>query len=481
MPMLSGAHNLTANNSTFVDQSTKLVNNTSHNAQITINSNHERTGLRILLAASTPEASHDSSARYPPPRCHPGTRTEYIQRLTQWGLNVDNHTDSIVWVKGPAGTGKSAIAQSYAEALGEKLGATFFFSRPNKRDNPNRFFTSISHQLAVNFDPYGDLLDRKITHNPTLVKKAIPHQFSDLIVTPIHQLKLEGKEFPERVIIVDGLDECADAGAQVDIVKIIAESARTQSTPFLWVFFSRLEPNILAVFDSPEVKLISLPIVLEVSREIDGDIALYLTDKLLETAQKHSLALPWPRESEIWVLVDYSNGLFACAHAISHFIDDRNSAGPAEQLCAVLDLAKYSTQNASNHPLSGLNSFYTLVMERIPSTQLQTVQWILLATRMPRILDAVDNANLLRLSELQFRNACRYLHSVMTVPDDEEPRINFYHASFMDFLEDPARSRQFCIWSGCAVALFDELLPRFDHISVTCDSGEYRPGTCPIP
>ncbi|KAF9451810.1 hypothetical protein P691DRAFT_662511, partial [Macrolepiota fuliginosa MF-IS2] len=119
-------------------------------------------------------ASHDSSAHSPPPY-HSGTWQDYVDRLTQWGLNNDSHFDQIAWLKGPSGPGKSIVAQYCAEALEERLGASFFFSRSNDRGDPYRFFTSISYQLAMKDDRYGDLLDRRICRDPTLVGKSVLH------------------------------------------------------------------------------------------------------------------------------------------------------------------------------------------------------------------------------------------------------------------------------------------------------------------
>ncbi|KAF9442635.1 hypothetical protein P691DRAFT_810315 [Macrolepiota fuliginosa MF-IS2] len=469
--VLSNAHDFILNKPTFVD-----IDQSSH-TQVNANNDTPRgSGLRMLLERSTPGASHDSSDRYPPPRCHPGTRTEYIKTLTTWGHNANGHPERIAWMNGLAAVGKSAIAQTCAEALGDRLAAAFFFSRPNHRDKPERFFTSISHQLAVKYDSFGDIVDRSIIRNPTLVDKALPHQFRDLIVAPIQQLKREGEELPELVIVVDGLDECADVGAQEDIIEIVAKSAREGSTPFLWIFLSRPEPHLTSVFGSPKVKSITLPIELHVSREIDGDIAMFLTDKLRKTARRYPhLPSPWPSEEEIWVIVDLSDGLFACAEAVSRFIDN-DMAGPEEQLRDALHLARqYSSQTRRDRPLTGLDGFYTLIMERVPPKWLQTVLRILLATRMPNIDNAVANANLLQLSESQFRNACRSLHSVMTINNNSPPVLYFYHASFLDFLGDPARSKQFWIWSDCAARLLDEVMLRFDKVQVTSDNYNYFP------
>ncbi|KAF9449307.1 hypothetical protein P691DRAFT_571440 [Macrolepiota fuliginosa MF-IS2] len=469
-------HDFSINNLTQVDKSQINSNNTQ--TQINIhNGGSKGSGLRILLEKSIPGASLDSSARDPPPRCHPGTRAKYIEKLTTWGRNPNNHLERIAWLKGLAAVGKSAIAQTCAEDLGDKLAAAFFFSRPNHRDKYDRFFTSISHQLAVKYDSFGDIVDGSIIRNPTLVEKALSHQFQNLIVNPIQQLKREGKELPGLVIVVDGLDECADARAQEDIVKIIAQSARKQSTPFLWIILSRPELHLEGVFNTLDIKSITLPMELHVSREVDGDIAMFLTAKLEETAQKYpELPSPWPSEQEVWEIVDLSDGLFACAEAASRFIDDDDSPGPEAQLHDVLRLArKHSDQKRRGNSSTGLDGFYTLVMERVPPKQLQTLLWILLVTCMPAIEGAIENANVVGLSKSQFRNACRSLHSVITITNDTPPKLHFYHASFMDFLEDPARSKRFFIWSDCAMTLLvDVLISKFNKIQVKCANSMKR-------
>lgn len=370
-------------------------------------------------------------------------------------------------MKGPAGVGKSAIAQSCAEALylEKKLGATFFFSRPNHRDDPDQLFTTLASQLANINDAYGTHLDHKIYRDPGLVKKSLPHQFRDLFVTPLADPEIK-KEVGELVIIIDGLDECAGKEAQVAIIKIIAESVRARSTPFHWIFFSRLEPKIVKTFELPEVNSVSQQVDLPVSREIDQQILLYLADKLQEIGREHDLPLPWPSEKEVWDLVDFSAGLFACAHAIVLFVDAEGPAGPVELLRAILRLAKRTTTKSGQHSLSALDELYTLVMERVHHSMLQTVQWILLSRRIIPAGYARRSANLVGLSKVQLRKACACLHSVMKVETDDEAQITFYHASFMDFIEDPTRAKRFYIWSDCAVTLLEEVLRHLEQLQV---------------
>ncbi|KAF9440238.1 hypothetical protein P691DRAFT_715691 [Macrolepiota fuliginosa MF-IS2] len=466
MSTLTNAHDFTMNSPAFVDQSFH------HNKINVMEKVREKTGLHMLLEASMPSASHDSSARYPPPLCHPGTRKEFLKTLERWGLNADNHPDRIAWLKGPAGVGKSAIAQSCAEAFGSRLGASFFFSRPNKWDDPNRFFTSISYQLAVKFNPYGDLLNGKFLHNPALVEKSMPHQFQDLIADPICELRLRGEEFAEHVIIVDGFDECASMEAQVDIIRIIADSVRHQSTPFLWIFFSRLEPDLIATFHSPEISPFCFIIEITISRANDGEVSLYLTDKLREIGRREELPQPWPSEEEIWTVVDLANGLFIYAATVVLFVNDKDSTGPVNQLRAVLNLVHRTAKEGTKHPLSRLNIFYSLILECIPPQRRLIVLSILLTSRFRHIgVDATANASLLGLSQHQFRNACRSLHAVMFIARELEQDfvIRFYNASFMDFLEDPKRSQDCSIWSDSVVGfVWDTIIRKLNQIHRAC-------------
>ena len=61
--------------------------------------------------------------------CMKGTRTEALSQLESW-LN-DEQDKCVFWLNGLAGTGKSTIAQTFAEVsfADGKLGASFFCSR----------------------------------------------------------------------------------------------------------------------------------------------------------------------------------------------------------------------------------------------------------------------------------------------------------------------------------------------------------------
>ncbi|KAF9441622.1 hypothetical protein P691DRAFT_779739 [Macrolepiota fuliginosa MF-IS2] len=422
------------------------------------------------------DAFHDSSARWPPPLCHPGTRQDYIQNIAGWGIGASRQR--ILWIYGPAGVGKSAVAQSCANFFTEEnnLGAAVFLSRLNGWDDPDRFFTSISYQIAVKTDPYGDFLDDRIQRDPTLVTKSIMVQFQELLVKPVLELRAKGVDVGEWVVIIDGLDECEGKETQCDIIEMISTSAREGALPFRWVFLSRPETHIIASFTTNSIRQISLHLELPVTRAIDNEIRLYLADELQRVQERSRLPDTWPPAHEVAILVNLSAGLWIYPATLIRFIRDPDSS-PVDQLNAVLALAKDSKgKTSSGHPLTELDIFYTLIMRRVPSKILTAIQRILLFVKyssevshwsfLRGLLGEIDLpiiiANILGLTELQFQNACSSLHSVLKFKSSSHG-ITFYHASFMDFLRDATRSKEFCVYS-CLNPLRRDLVERLNDV-----------------
>ena len=86
-------------------------------------------GLREHVAAG---ALHNSAERCDAPKCHPETRVAVQDEVVSWIHHGDRDGEpkKIMWVTGPAGTGKTAIMGSVADTCQAKgiLGASHFFS-----------------------------------------------------------------------------------------------------------------------------------------------------------------------------------------------------------------------------------------------------------------------------------------------------------------------------------------------------------------
>ncbi|KAF9445134.1 hypothetical protein P691DRAFT_777781 [Macrolepiota fuliginosa MF-IS2] len=446
MPVLTGAHHFVLNGD-FVDQS-RVYSTTG-------------SSLEILLNASYPDAAHDSSARDPPSRCFPGTRQEHIEEITGWAKSISSDCRSrLLWLHGPAGVGKSALAQTCAEAIRGELAAAFFFSRPNGRNEPHRFFTSIAYQLAINNPSYHDILEEKLRYNPTLVSKSIAVQFQELIVLPLQELETKGHHLEQGVIFIDGLDECDGEDAQCVIIDLIAASVRDHNTPFVWVIFSRPEPRIVARFSSPDVTGLCFRLILAVTRDADGEIEIYLRDGFERIRVQYAMppSTKWPSEDHIQELVSRSAGLFIYASTVLRYVGEGGRLGPEEQLRTVLCLPSDSSQN----PWSRLDAFYTLVMEQVPKEILPNTLKFLLTYGLLGSGAPVLTATVIKFSLSTFYGALNKLHSVMKLTRSEKWHVldvAFFHASFTDFLKDPVRSKRFCIRTPklCASVLEDVL------------------------
>ncbi|KAF9443367.1 hypothetical protein P691DRAFT_416983 [Macrolepiota fuliginosa MF-IS2] len=150
--LFNRARNFAINNSPMIENA-GIVN---------INNSVFATGkpaLEHLEPYTEPGAAMDSSARDPPPKCHPGTRLRISGKLEAW-LDALEREWNMMWLHGPAGTGKSAVAQTFAEHCSERgrLGAAFFFSRSNDRNNLETVIPTLAYQLAVHCRSYNSAL-----------------------------------------------------------------------------------------------------------------------------------------------------------------------------------------------------------------------------------------------------------------------------------------------------------------------------------
>lgn len=446
-----------------------------------------RAGIEILLEASAPEAAVDSEERQYAPSCFPGTREQYIEDITSWATGpTDEHSPSIYWMRGPAGVGKSAIAQTCAQKVKhvDQLGAAYFFT-VGKHNDSARFFTTIAYQLSTIFPGYREILDDKVRRDRTLVKKTLASQFRSLITEPLRDSQSRGLKIPRRAIFIDGLDECQDQDKQREIIEIIASSVHDPCTPFRWAIFSRPEPQIVSAFTQASISPLCRVVWLPISREIDGEIELYLKGGFENILRRRNISLssPWPADGVIRTLVEASDGLFAYPAAVLRFIDRYPSLRlqePLQEILSVITEGKSRSRSPSS-PFAELDAFYLLIMRRIPEHIFPTVQLFLLdivSSGSRGNFGALMN-NRLGLSETEFRGIYNHLHAVLVFEDPPKPLLFdrsidvsrsfyeqnlstdynpihynrpheaggmswFHHKSFYDFLVDPSRSASFC-------------------------------------
>ena len=410
----------------------------------------------MLRDNSIPAAAHDSyETESYKSSCLEGTRTQHIDDITAWTTRINQSSQHrLLWMWGPAGVGKSAIAKSCAEKTAAqcRLGASFFFSRTQHVDDPKRFFTTIAHQLVQKVDVYRRVLGLRIQHDQDLHTKGLDVQFHELIIEPFLELAGRNVDVEDKTVIIDGLDECNGDSAQSKIMELVTKSVMEHGDkiPLLWAFFSRPESHINREFSPYSRSHLFSEVELPVSESDDGDIKLYFRDKFRLLASNDTV---WPSEDTLDILVAMVAGLWIYGATLVRFIMDQEDL-PRQQLDHVLEFHSQRIQsNTKSSVTAEFDAFYQMIISRISSKHLPIVQQSLLIhyTTSEAALHILCNIQGLALEDL--KHALSKLYSVLTfIPEEEgdwrEPfpgstRISFYHASFMEFLLDKTRSEDY--------------------------------------
>ncbi|KAF9443347.1 hypothetical protein P691DRAFT_679752, partial [Macrolepiota fuliginosa MF-IS2] len=441
------AKDFTINNPTMVE----VVNN-----MVSVG----RTALEYLMPYTEPGAAMDSSARDPPPKCHPGTHLKIGRKLETW-LDDLGRERNMMWLRSPAGTGKSAIAQTFAEHCYDRrrLGAAFFFSRPNNRDQPKTVIPTLAYQLAVHCHSFSAALTKQLAGDPQLITKAPHVQLRKLIIKPLLILQTHKHKHIEEpfMIIIDGLDECEGERAQFEFVSMINEAAhmineaaQLKNLPLLWLICSRPEAHLQYTFsgvaycDHEELLL---------DDESRGDVNRYLHDELARIKDEYTDIPPpsWPSKDQLDELSGSASGLFVFASTGVKYIGDPAYANPVNQLKRLLSFLKHADATGTNNPLARLDLLYTQILTDVPEEIFPTTQrvlaYLIVAARI-RLPTAQVLCNFLCIDISASYSALRKLHSVIAVPAPEHaPKtpLHVHHASFQDFLSDPSRSGKFAI------------------------------------
>lgn len=122
--------------------------------------------------------------------------------------------------------GSQTIAEEFKTT--GRLGAAFFFYRPNKRDDPGTVIPTLTYQLAIRHHEYKRIVTERLVDDPTILEKYHRTQFKELIIDPFHVIVTQhASTVPEPLLIIlDRLDECDDEGAQCELTELISGHVR---------------------------------------------------------------------------------------------------------------------------------------------------------------------------------------------------------------------------------------------------------------
>ncbi|KAF8872992.1 hypothetical protein BD779DRAFT_1707880 [Infundibulicybe gibba] len=397
-------------------------------------------------------AFHDSNEHRGISRCHPDTCKEALKTISDWIADPASHC---LWLNGPVGAGKSAIAYTVAEQCRRDgtLGATYFFTKgstgvPAQGSPP--LFSTLAYQLMSMFPDLDEHLWTAICADRTIFKRSLNFQLDKLVIQPF--LKLANTP-ASAVVIIDGLDECDGDSIQGEIVQLILGLER-HSLPLLFLISSRPEPAIRRAFESSLcLSLTRLPLVQ--SLDSDDDIRLYLRNEFERiyremevSAPRATSQLPWPSTDTIEELVRKSSGHFIYAATVIRFAQE-DYAHPMDRLDAILKIPSKFTGSSTAEGIftdsvafQELDGLYLHILRKYRNR----VELVKILRAIMHFEYAPGADDIETIFDLRPGSVCIMLaglHSIVDVPADTGRPLRFLHASLNDFLNNPERSHEF--------------------------------------
>ena len=372
--------------------------------------------------------------------CTDGTRVKILEDITKWAKDRFLASPRVFWLTGQAGSGKTTIAYTIAKLFEEDadsnghtiLGGNFLCSRQSPETRAQtRILPTIAYHLARKCKSYADALH--VADKFDSVKFNVATQLRDLLVGPWQQSRdSRGLESPLYLIVIDALDEIDGKGGSAFLGDLLDTIDKYDLRGLKFLVTSRSDRELIErckSFTSEAVcRLQDVPI-----EEARTDIRIYLKDKL---EKLHGT-------QELSELERRADGLFIyAATAVKYLTPD--GITPDEQTEMLKNLLSKSYEPASVGDATFLiDGLYRQIMYdtfspfkgkilirrlRILYTILCTAERTSTSTVAALVADGNDELAKAVLDAL---------HAVLYCQDD---RILWYHASFPDFMFDPARS-----------------------------------------
>lgn len=407
---------------------------------------------RLRNEVST-NAFHNSVGRIDAPKCHPGTREEVMADIEKW-IDFDGaRTHWIMWLSGPAGAGKSAIAQSIAERCvkrGVPVASFFFFRTDNTRNNLQPLVATLAYQITCLYPGVKGAISSVIDANPLIFSHSVEEQFRRLVLSPLLDAPPSTSSPPQPfVIIIDGLDECDTDSKhkQQALIRVLDNLMILGDSPFIVFIASRPEPHLTMSFNQLGSPMLGL--FLDEHYRPARDIRSFVVSEFNKITTSHHLASShdlknWPSSNVIDDIVSKSSGQFIYAATIMRFIST-SSISPVHSLEIVCGLRPAK----KNSPFSQIDAIYSYILSR--AGDLDAVKDILAAEILrENLLKDTTLFDIVHPLGHTLDEIPSYLSDLLAIVYYKSAKqvVRFYHASFIDFLVDFSRSGQYYIDIG---------------------------------
>ena len=381
-------------------------------------------------------------------RCDPGTRLEVIAQIGQWldGHVVDKRA-VVCWLNGPAGYGKSALAQTIAEgyaAEGRLLASFFFLRGAGERSHISRLIPTLAHQISLSVPGAKLSIERALEDEPALLRSTVSlaHRLRRLVLEPIHlntsRIHSSGDVSPflkKQIVVIDALDECDDKTAMGDFIDVLLSiSSEGTHLPFRILLTSRVEEHIRKKFDSSEAQFLHH---LEL-QNFDAclDIQAYFQrgfDRIYDQNWRimQRIPKPWPSAEDLTALLHKAGSSFAFATTLIQCVGGDPMPHRALQQLLALEV-------------NGLDSLYEQVLSAASWTEdFSQILGTIMVLEDNKSISFLSSLLLLQPEEV----ICELLQiqAIIKIPGGDHEPVMLYHTSLRDFLITKSRSKQYFI------------------------------------
>ncbi|KIJ97760.1 hypothetical protein K443DRAFT_9694 [Laccaria amethystina LaAM-08-1] len=282
-------------------------------------------------------------------RCDPGTRLEVIAQVREWLDGHDNDERAVVcWLNGPAGYGKSALAQTYA-AEGRLLGSFFFLRGAGERSHISRLIPTLAHQISLTVPGAKLLIERALEEEPALLGStlSLAHRLQRLVIEPIHlntsRISYSSEDVSsfvkKQIVVIDALDECDDKAEMADFIDVLlSASSGGTHLPFQILLTSRVEEHVRKKFDSSKALFLHRLELQDFDARWDIEVHFRrefdcIYDQNWRIMQR--IPKPWPSARNLTALLDKAGSSFAYATTFIQYVGgDRMPHKALQQLLA---------------------------------------------------------------------------------------------------------------------------------------------------
>src|SRR6267154_5177269 len=389
-------------------------------------------------------------------QCLPGTRMEILSQITDWINSIGDDVPRVMWLSGPAGKGKSAIAHTIARWFKDMggLGSCYCFDRHREADRRHeKIFSTIARDLADHDPEMKRALADAVKNDSSLKNTAdIVQQWQKLLMGPVG--KLSGSTVGPVLIVIEALDESGGIETRRHL-RILAGKLEDQGVSKI----TELPSNFRILVTSRPLHDIDDEFggVQHIRRLSMDDISPVVAERDIRTFVSKKLeGLSDMGDREVAALAAKADGLFEWARlACSYIKETPAGARRIPRFDAVVDQDPGKRKNL-------LYTLYRLILTEImPKDKYEDVEYTYALAKFRSVMGQIlgtaeplssDSLNAMRscfpdqgLEHYKVEDMVGHMGSLLSGTTNSHTPIRPLHASFHDFLTDESCSQEFFV------------------------------------